>query len=812
MNDGRHARLGTHGIAARLAAPVLAALALLAAPAAADPSPEDVRLVSEPVVRGIELPTALAQTPGGTFLIGTKSGRVLAWDPVAGGEPRLAVDLSSSGLDDVQWDADRGLLGIAADPGFDDSGSPGHRRVYLSYQSRRAPPDATGNRILQPSQGCTFDCPSTGRLVAAVVPETGMAADVQVVAENWCSEMPFHGMGDLQWSADGGELYVSAGDGIISTDDPATWTWSGNPCRDPDGRGGSWRAQHAFMGIPDRGWEGSIVAIPLADLRDPDGDAGGARTVAAGFRNPWRLALDDATGDLFAANVGWFTHEEVERIPAADVAGPAVTNHGWPCTEGPAGFGYAPYAADPYCLGLVGGGGLRPPWIHYSDADGPAAVQACAPGLSVGPLATVHADRPLPIGLGSGLFLADVVRGCGWIVNGRDADGSLRPDSLVRVPARFEAIVDAVQAADGDIHWLRLYGDDWAGPGSLNRLRTGVVADIDVIHAPSPGAVARLSAAGTQSSLDDPGLVFDWDLDGDGTFGDAAGRDVTVAVDGPREVTVRATDRLGRSHDASATVRVGTAPTVAIRLEPGSTVAPDTVVRATVDVSDPDDDASAADTMWTVEIQHCPTNCHTHPILNRAGSEIEFAAEPHGTTNDSHYRIVARNTDRAGLVGTAAAEVWLGDPDDPGRPETETAPDGPSQDQDVPRGTSPRPAPSAIGPAQVTVTRAANGRASLRYTRRLTLRTAERHTVILRDARTHRRVAQMAGGSVGRHRLGPGTAPTVAIWPSDLRFSGSARVVLQTRIPMSARHRRAANLELVLVRRTVTGPVVTVLR
>ena len=51
-----------------------------------------------------------------------------------------------------------------------------------------------------------------------------------------------------------------------------------------------------------------------------------------GLRNPWRFALDRATGDLWVADVGQDEVEEVTRIPAGELDdGP---NLGWPAFEG----------------------------------------------------------------------------------------------------------------------------------------------------------------------------------------------------------------------------------------------------------------------------------------------------------------------------------------------------------------------------------------------------------------------------------------------------------------------------------------------
>ncbi|NJN53944.1 MAG: PQQ-dependent sugar dehydrogenase [Anaerolineae bacterium] len=54
---------------------------------------------------------------------------------------------------------------------------------------------------------------------------------------------------------------------------------------------------------------------------------------AYGLRNPWRMAFDAQTGDLYIADVGESTREEVNFQPAGHGAG---ANYGWPWFEGSA--------------------------------------------------------------------------------------------------------------------------------------------------------------------------------------------------------------------------------------------------------------------------------------------------------------------------------------------------------------------------------------------------------------------------------------------------------------------------------------------
>jgi glucose/arabinose dehydrogenase len=66
---------------------------------------------------------------------------------------------------------------------------------------------------------------------------------------------------------------------------------------------------------------------------DPDAESEALRVriLAQGMRNPWRYAIDRATGDLFIADVGQYLWEEVDVVPLASLSG---KNFGWNVMEG----------------------------------------------------------------------------------------------------------------------------------------------------------------------------------------------------------------------------------------------------------------------------------------------------------------------------------------------------------------------------------------------------------------------------------------------------------------------------------------------
>lgn len=70
-------------------------------------------------------------------------------------------------------------------------------------------------------------------------------------------------------------------------------------------------------------------SVPDNPFADKDGDG---RIYAYGLRNPWRYDVDDKTGDLYIADVGKKTWEEVNFVGSESGGG---QNFGWPAYLGP---------------------------------------------------------------------------------------------------------------------------------------------------------------------------------------------------------------------------------------------------------------------------------------------------------------------------------------------------------------------------------------------------------------------------------------------------------------------------------------------
>lgn len=121
-----------------------------------------------------------------------------------------------------------------------------------------------------------------------------------------------HNGGQLQFGPDG-YLYVGMGDG-----------GSGN---DPNERAQDLTSLLGKMLRLD------VDAVaPYIPATNPFVGISGADEIwAYGLRNPWRFSFDRQTGDMYIADVGQNTWEEVDFQPAGSVGG---ENYGWDCREG----------------------------------------------------------------------------------------------------------------------------------------------------------------------------------------------------------------------------------------------------------------------------------------------------------------------------------------------------------------------------------------------------------------------------------------------------------------------------------------------
>jgi glucose/arabinose dehydrogenase len=251
----------------------------------------------EPVVDGLASPLFVGNAGDGSgrLFVLEQPGRIrVIRDGRVVGEPYL--DLT----DRIASGGERGLLGLAFSSTFADDG-----RFFVNYTDR---------------SGATVVSELTAPDPAADVADPASERVLLVIEQPYAN----HNGGALAVGPDG-LLWVATGDGG-SGGDPEGYgqrldTLLGKLLRiDPRPAGG------APYGIPaDNPFVGR--AAGRKDAR--------AEIWAYGLRNPWRFSFDRATDDLWIADVGQGSIEEVNRWPAGSPAGP---NFGWNTMEGTACF------------------------------------------------------------------------------------------------------------------------------------------------------------------------------------------------------------------------------------------------------------------------------------------------------------------------------------------------------------------------------------------------------------------------------------------------------------------------------------------
>ncbi|MDP8927611.1 MAG: PQQ-dependent sugar dehydrogenase [Actinomycetota bacterium] len=423
------------------------ALALITAgvpslPAGAETLPPNFE--EQIVFSGLTNPTAVRFASDGRVFVAEKSGLIKVFDDLSDATATVVADLRTQ----VHNFWDRGLLGLAVDPGF-----PARPYLYALYAHDA---EIGGGAPRWGTLGETDDaCPDpsvTGCVVSGRLSRLQLGADgvmvgsEQVLIEDWCQQFS-HSVGDLMFGDDGA-LYVSAGDGASSAlldygqlGDPP------NPCLDPPGgvaeiappaaEGGSLRSQDLRTSGDPVNLNGAVLRLdprtgagmpnnPYAD--SPDFNA--RRIIAYGLRNPYRMTTRPGTNELWVTDPGWHDWEEINVV--ADVADSVGENFGWPCYEG--GQPQASWdAADlAICENLYAEpGAVTHPYFAYPSSEKVVPGEGCPTDFTApsGITFRFYDAGSYPADYDGALFFADYSRDCIWVMP-KGGDG--RPDAKAR--------------------------------------------------------------------------------------------------------------------------------------------------------------------------------------------------------------------------------------------------------------------------------------------------------------------------------------------------------------------------------------------
>jgi glucose/arabinose dehydrogenase len=268
-------------------------------------------VVASEVVGRFDTPVDLAVRPGDDALwIVEQPGRVVRFD---GTEPVTQLDVSGR----VSTGNEQGLLGLE----FSADGA----LAYVDFTDRS---NDTVIAEFAVGAGGAFD-PASERILLTI-------------------DQPYrnHNAGDLARGPDG-MLFITLGDGGSGGDPQRN---ASNPAT----------LLGSLLRIDPTPTLDAPYTIP-ADNPFADGGAGAPEVWAWGLRNPWKIAFDPVTDELWIADVGQNEYEEVNVVGAVDgfTAGRGV-DFGWSAFEGTARFN----------TDVPDSGTTTPPVLTYSHRDG----------------------------------------------------------------------------------------------------------------------------------------------------------------------------------------------------------------------------------------------------------------------------------------------------------------------------------------------------------------------------------------------------------------------------------------------------------
>ncbi|MEV4254931.1 PQQ-dependent sugar dehydrogenase [Spirillospora sp. NPDC049652] len=634
------------------------------------------------VLTGLTNPTAVRFAPDGRVFVAEKSGIVKMFQSLTDTNPVVYADLREQVFNG--WD--RGLLGLALHPNF-----PVDPRVYVLYTfngelggtfPRWPSANGSDDQCPDPPGANKSGCVVAGRISVPTPPVQSAGAlaprahagpvTEQVLVEDWCQQFPSHSVGTLRFGADG-MLYAGAGDGASYT--YADYGQTQNPCGDPPGKpgeslaapsaeGGSLRAQDVRTPDDPTSLDGSIIRV------DPDtgkaapgnpataGDENARRIIAHGFRNPYRFAIRPGTSEVWAGDVGLSTWEEIDRIPTPLTK---VANFGWPCYEG---TGHNPgYEA----VGLTacqklysaGAGAVETPFFAYKHSAKVVPNETCGTGSSAISGTAFYDGGAYPQRYRGALFFADYARKCVWAMRA-GADGLPDPKSVETFDPSPGAIVDLESGPDGDLFGVDVIDGRvvrWVYEGGNNPPVAAIRSDTVSGRLP---LTVRLDGSASSDADGDLPLAYDWDLDGDGTYGDShdAAPTATFTRAGTYEVGLRVTDARGASDTATLRITAASTPPVARITAPAAGLTwqvGDRIAFAGTGTDAEDGTLTGNALHWQLIMHHCPSTCHTHEITAQDGPSGSFVAPDHEYPSWLELRLTA--TDSSGLTDSRSVEL-----------------------------------------------------------------------------------------------------------------------------------------------------------
>ncbi|TKK77210.1 carbohydrate-binding protein [Herbidospora galbida] len=654
-----------------------AVVALTASPAnALTISPSDYQQVSL-ASGGNELGEAmsLAVMPNRSVIHTARDGTVRVTD--VNGNTKVAGRLN------VYTHDEEGLQGVAVDPNFATN-----RYVWLYYSPRLSTPSGDAPATGTQSQ---FDAwkgelylsrftlnsddtlnTSSEKVVLRVANDRGQCCHVG---------------GDIDFDAQG-NLYLTTGD------DTNPFESSGySPLDERTNRNPQYDAQRSSANTNDlRGkllrikpQADGTYTIPSGNMFAPGTSGTRPEIYAMGFRNPFRMSVDKATGVVYLGDYGPDAgSSNSNRGPSGQVEFNRVTApgfYGWPyCTGSNStsetynewNFASNSTGSKYNCSGGATNNSFRntglttlpaakPAWIRYAgDAGSPSQFGSGSESPMGGPVyrydASLNSPIKFPQTLDGRFFAGEYGRR--WI-KAIEVTSSGGYGEISAFPWSGTQVMDMAFGPDGALYVLdygtgsnnqALYRVEYIGQANRNPIAR---ASADKTSGAAPLTV-NFSSAGS-SDPEGGALSYSWTF-GDGTTSTAANPVKTYSANGAYTATLTVRDPQGLPGSSSVNVTVGnTAPSVTLTTPgDGRLFSFGETVPFQVTVSDPEDGTiDCSKVSVTYSLGH---DSHAHQITSQNGCSGSIAVPVDGE-HDSAANIygvfVASYTDGGGLTSTS---------------------------------------------------------------------------------------------------------------------------------------------------------------
>ena len=560
---------------------------------------------------------------GNRIFVAEKRGVVRVWqNGVLQADP--FIDLS----EEVNDYNERGLLGIAVHPSF-----PTQPYIYLYYTHDPAGlgNDSTSKRVALVTR-ITADSGNPNIAVAGSrnvlygsnyhITNGDALCHTNNVYTTDCIpvEMGNHANGRIHFGSDG-MLYLDMGDSTTSTSANAK----------------ALRAQDLDIPLgkilridPNTG-----QGVSNNPFYDGNPNSNRSRVYSYGLRNPFNFALHPSNGQIYIADVGWNTYEEINIGKGK--------NFGWPCYEGD-NTGNAQqsiYANEPnsqaQCNTLYSSASsVTAPALAYDRSTGTSIIGGAFYNGSV-----------YPVQYQGVMFIADY--GIPWVKTVTfDANNKGILNDFLN---ESSPPTQVLRGLDGNIHYVVYLRN--SNTYEIRRIRytaSGNQAPTAAIGTSTTAGSAPLTVSFTGSNSSDPegqALTYTWTF-GDGGTSREANPTYTYTNSGTYNVTLVVKDSAGAS-SAPATAQINvdnTAPTITINTPATNlTYSVGDVIDFSATANDTEDGDLSANIQWNAVLHH---DTHTHPnlvIFSGAGSN--FIVPDHG--DNSYIELCANVTDSAGL-------------------------------------------------------------------------------------------------------------------------------------------------------------------